>query len=167
MIRCHATFLFHNYGNHHLLPIGRTADAIDAMERGLQGDPLNLLYRHLYARGLRLAGRLTDAKAELRKILEIDGDYPHGLGTLGSICAQQQKYDQALVLTEKAHALMPWSSLVTGQLAGILVRTGDVSRANTLIEKLKADTPSRAPTGLVVWHALVRGNRAGGAVGRA
>lgn len=55
------------YGNHHLLPIGRTAEAIDAMEQGLQGDPLNLLYRHIYARGLRLAGRLADAEAELRR----------------------------------------------------------------------------------------------------
>ena len=63
------------YGNHHLLPVGRTVDAIEAIERGLQGDPLNLLYRHHYARGLRLAGRLEDAEAELRSILEIDDNY--------------------------------------------------------------------------------------------
>ena len=54
------------YGNHHLLPIGRTAEAVEAMEWGLQEDPLNLLYRHILARGLRLAGRLDDAEAELR-----------------------------------------------------------------------------------------------------
>ena len=142
------------YGNHYLLPVGRTVDALDAMKRGLQGDPLNLLYRHRYARGLRLAGRLEDAETELRTILEIDDNYPHALGTLGSICAQQRKYDEALVLTEKAHALMPWSSLAAGQLAGILVRTGGVSRANALIDKLKTETASGAPTGMVVFHAL-------------
>ena len=142
------------YGNHYLLPVGRTVDALDAMKRGLQGDPLNLLYRHHYARGLRLACRLEDAETELRTILEIDDNYPHALGTLGSICAQQRKYDEALVLTEKAHALMPWSKLAAGQLAAILVRTGGVSRANALIDKLKTETASGAPTGMVVFHAL-------------
>ena len=38
------------YGNHYLLPIGRTEEAVEVMARGLQEDPLNLLYRHLCAR---------------------------------------------------------------------------------------------------------------------
>ncbi len=135
------------HGNHYLLPVGRTHDALDAMKRGLQGDPLNLLYRHHYARGLCLACRLEDAETELRTILEIDDNDPHALGTLGSICAQQRKYDEALVLTEKAHALMPWSKLAVGQLAAILVRTGGVSRANDLIDKLKTETASGDPLG--------------------
>jgi serine/threonine-protein kinase len=142
------------YGNHHLLPIGRTTEAIDAMERGLEGDPLNLLYRHHYARGLRLGGRFQDAEAELRKILEIDEDYPHALATLGSVCAQQERFEEALALTERAHALMPWSSLVIGQFAAILVRTGATSRAGTLIEKLSDGTFELAPIGWVVFHSL-------------
>ncbi len=142
------------YGNHHLLPIGRTSEAIDAMERGLQGDPLNLLYRHHYARGLRLAGRLADAEAELRRILEIDEGYQHALGTLGSIRAQQGRYEEALVLTEKAYASMPWSALIVGQLAAILFRTGAENRAGALIETLQPGTASGAPNGLAVFHAL-------------
>ena len=31
------------YGNHYLLPMGRAAEAVEAMARGLQEDPLNLL----------------------------------------------------------------------------------------------------------------------------
>jgi Flp pilus assembly protein TadD len=142
------------YGNHYLLPVGRTFEAIDAMESGLQGDPLNLLYRHHYARGLRLAGRLGDAEVELQKILEIDEHYPHALGTLGSVCAQRGKYEEALVLTEKAHASMPWPALIAGQLAAILLRTGAENRAGALIETLKPGTASGAPSGLAVFHAL-------------
>src|SRR5262249_27928881 len=104
------------YGNHHLLSIGRTNEAIDAKGAGLQGDPLNLFYRHLYARGLRLAGRFADAEIELRSILEIDDNYPHALGTLGSLYAQQGRFDDALRLSERAHQLMPWSALIVGQL---------------------------------------------------
>jgi tetratricopeptide (TPR) repeat protein len=124
------------------------------MERGLEGDPLNLLYRVLYARGLRLAGRLEDAGAELRSILEMDENYSMALGLLGSVCAQQERYEEALAFTEKAHALIPWSSLITGQLAAILDRTGAAARAQAPVETLNPETAICASTGRAVFHAL-------------
>ena len=142
------------YGNHYLLPIGRTAEAVEAMEWGLQEDPLNLLYRHLLARGLRLAGRLDHAEAELRAVLEIDENYPHALATLGSICAQQGRFEEALTVTRKANAAMPWSNPVIGQLAALLVRTGAASQADAWIEKLGLGTAPGAASGLVIFHAL-------------
>ncbi|HEY3936498.1 MAG TPA: winged helix-turn-helix domain-containing protein [Bryobacteraceae bacterium] len=142
------------YGNHFLLPIGRTQEAIDSMERGLQGDPLNLLYRHHYARGLRLAGKLGETEMELRNILEIDEEVPYALGTLGSLCAQQGRYDDALELTERAHNLVPWSASLIGQLAAMLIRTGAQSRAEALIDTLKSGAAYRTPTGILVFHLL-------------
>lgn len=141
------------YGNHHLLPIGRTLEAINAMERGLEGDPLNLLYRHHYARGLRLAGRLDEAEAELRKILEIDGTFVSALGTLGSLCAEREKYAEAVALTERAHEMTPWSALITGQLAAMRVRTGAGDRASELIESL-ATSAAGSATGMAAYYAL-------------
>jgi tetratricopeptide (TPR) repeat protein len=142
------------YGNHHLLPVGRTAEAVDAMEWGLQGDPLNLMYRWLLARGLRLAGRLDDAEAELRAVLEIDENYSHALAMLGSICAQQGRFEEALTATRKANTAMPWSNPVIGQLAALLVRTGAASQADAWIEKLGPGTAPGAASGLVIFHAL-------------
>ncbi len=142
------------YGNHHLLPIGRTAEAVEAMEWGLQADPLNLFYRHHLARGLRLAGRQDRAEAELRAVLEIDENYPHALATLGSICAQQGRFEEALTLTRKANAAMPWSNPVIGQLAAVLVRTGAAGQADAWIEKLGPGTAPGAASGLVIFHAL-------------
>lgn len=142
------------YGNHHLIPTGRIREAIDAMIPGLHADPLNLLYRHLYARGLWHAGRLDEAEAELRKILEIDNDYPTALGTLGLLCAQQGRSEEALALTERAHALIHWSNLVTGQLAALLFRAGAVRRGEELLEQLKPGTAPGAAVGLTVFHAL-------------
>ena len=46
------------------------------MAWGLEQDPLNLMYRHHLAVGLRHAGRPEDAEAELRKVLEIDENFP-------------------------------------------------------------------------------------------
>ena len=82
-------------------------EAVEAMARGLQEDPLNLLYRHHLAVGLRHAGRLDDAEAELRKVLEIDENFPLALGTLGAICAQQGRFEEALAWTERAQASTP------------------------------------------------------------
>src|SRR4030095_15250346 len=101
---------------------------------GLQQDPLNVLYRHHYAVGLRHAGRVEDAEAELRKILEIDENFPHAVNTLGAICAQQGRFEEALTLTERAYTLTPWRHPVIGQLAALLVRAGATSRADALLE---------------------------------
>jgi serine/threonine protein kinase/tetratricopeptide (TPR) repeat protein len=142
------------YGNHYLLPIGRTLEAVDAMAWGLQEDPLNLLYRHHYAVGLRHAGRLEDAESELRKVLEIDENFPLALSTLGAVCAQQARVGEALALTERASLLMPWANAIVGQRAALLVLTGATSRADALIEKLMPGTAYGAPTGLALFHAM-------------
>jgi len=112
------------------------------------------LYRHHFAVGLRHAGRLEDAEAELRRILEIDENFPLAVNTLGAICAQQGRFEEALTFTEKAHALTPWRHPVIGQLAALLVRTGATHRADALLEKLGTGKTYGAPTGLAVFHAV-------------
>src|SRR5262249_39573930 len=56
-------------------------------------------------------------------------------------------------LSEKAFALIP-SPLAAGQLAALLVRTGETSRAETLLERLKPGTAWGATTGMAMFHAL-------------
>ena len=142
------------YGNHYLLPIGRVVEAVEAMTWGLELDPLNLMYRHHLALGFRHAGRPEDAEAELRKVLEVDENFPLALDTLGAICAQQGRFEEALSLTERAYGFTPWASSTVGQLAALLVRAGATSRADALIEKLQSGEVCGAPTGLAVFHAM-------------
>ena len=142
------------YGNHYLLPIGCAAEAIKEEESGIQEDPLNLLYRHLFAAALQHAGKLGDAEAELRKILEVDENFSLALGTLGAVCAQQGRVEEALAFTEKAHALRPWENPIVGQLAALLVRTRATTRAEGLIDRLRSSNTYLAPTGLTVFHAM-------------
>jgi serine/threonine-protein kinase len=142
------------YGNHYLLPIGRVAEAVETMARGLQDDPLNLLYRHLYARGLRHLGRLDEAEAELRGVLDIDANFPWALETLGAVCAKQGNSEEALAFTERAHVVTPWSCTVKGQLAALLARAGDRKRADALLETLGTGEAYGASTGLAIFHAM-------------
>jgi serine/threonine-protein kinase len=149
-VSCHVNLW---YGNHYLLPLGRFQDALDAMAKGVEGDPINLLYRHHFADGLRHAGRFDEAEAELRRILELDGNFPMAVSTLGALCAQQGRLDEALALSEKAYELTPLP-VAAGQLAALLVRTGETSRAETLLEGLRPGTAWGAPTGMAIFHAL-------------
>jgi eukaryotic-like serine/threonine-protein kinase len=142
------------YGNHYLLPIGRVAEAVETMGRALEEDPLNLLYRHLYARGLRHLGRLDAAEAELRGILDVDANFPWALETLGAVCAQQGKSEEALAFTERAHVVTPWSNTVMGQLAALLERAGDRKRADALLKTLGTGETYGASTGLAIFHAM-------------
>jgi eukaryotic-like serine/threonine-protein kinase len=142
------------YGNHYLLPIGRVAEAVETMARALEEDPLNLLYRHLYARGLRHLGRLDAAETELRSILDIDARFPWALETLGAVCAQQGKSEEALAFTERAHVVTPWSNTVMGQLAALLERAGDQKRADALVQTLGTGEAYGASTGLAIFHAM-------------
>jgi serine/threonine-protein kinase len=142
------------YGNHYLLPIGRVAEAVETMAQALEEDPLNLLYRHLYARGLRHLGRLDDAAAELRGILDVDANFPWALETLGAVCAQQGNSEEALALTERAHVVTPWSYTVMGQLAALRERAGDRKSADALLETLGTGDGYGASTGLAIFHAM-------------
>jgi serine/threonine-protein kinase len=142
------------YGNHYLLPIGRLEEAVETMANALQEDPLNLAYRHHYARGLRHLGRLDEAEAELRGVLDIDGNFPWALETLGAVCAQQGNSKEALAFTERAHVMTPWSYTVMGQLAALLDRAGDRKRTDELLDTLGAGEAYGASTGLAIFHAM-------------
>ena len=142
------------YGNHYLLPIGHVTEAVETMATALEDDPLNLLYRHLYVRGLRHLGRLDEAEAELRGILDVDADFPWALETLGAVCAQQGRSEEGLAFTERAHVVTPWSCTVIGQLAALLERAGDRTRADALLETLGTGEAYGASTGLAIFHAM-------------
>ena len=150
-VPCHLHLWF---GNHYLMPLGRFHDALDEMKMGLEGDPINLLYRHHLAVGFRHAGRLVDAEAELRQVLALDENFLMAVGTLGAVCAQQGRFAEALTLSERACALTPWTQPVVGQLAALLVRTGASGRAETLLDGLRSGTACGAPAGMAVYHAM-------------
>jgi serine/threonine-protein kinase len=141
------------HANHFLMPIGRVGEAVEVESKVLENDPLNLLYRNHLAVSLRHSGRLREAEAELRKVLEVDSRYTIALGTLGALCAQQGHFEEGLKSTETAYAIAP-SALLAGQLAALLVRAGEAGRAGALIDSLKSGVACAACLGLVVFHAL-------------
>jgi TolB-like protein/Tfp pilus assembly protein PilF len=141
------------YGNHYLLPLGRTEEAVEAEAKVLERDPLNPLYRRLYAIALQHAGRLQEAEEHLKETLQLGQD-PLAIGMIGLLSAQQGRLDEALASTQRAYGLMPEWSPLGGQLAGLLVRARTKGGVGAIIEKIKSGSSTTAPLALAIFHAL-------------
>ncbi len=143
-----------NYGFFYLLPMGRAREAVNEYRRALEEDPLRLLSRVELALCLQAAGLEAEASAEMSKVLELDENFAAAWAWLGLGLASRGRFEEALAPAEKAHALWPMAPHLIGLLAGLLVRTGNSSRAETLLERLGSGEKYGAPFGLVVFHLV-------------
>ena len=142
------------FAQYYLLPLGRTREAIGQMERALESDPLNVLFRSLYGICLHAAGETERTTVELAKALEIEGNHwtIHIVSSLNYAAAQ--RFDEAIDVAEKAFQVAPWQSLVIGTLAGLLTFTAETDRAEQLLQQLRNMPAHRAPFGMTLYHCI-------------
>ena len=75
--------------------LGRDDDAIALFRQALEHDPINLLARRYYARTLSFAGRLAEAEAEIRQVLDTNPAQPGAHYDLGRILLAKGQIDAA------------------------------------------------------------------------
>jgi TolB-like protein/Tfp pilus assembly protein PilF len=75
--------------------LGRDADALGLYRQALEHDPLNLLARRYLARSLYFAGRLPEAEAEIRQVLDTNPAQPGAHYDLGRILLAKEQTDAA------------------------------------------------------------------------
>ena len=80
--------------------LGRDEDAIALFRQALEHDPINLLARRYYARTLSFAGRLAEAEAEIRQVLDTNPAQPGAHYDLGLILLAKGQTDAAGVALE-------------------------------------------------------------------
>jgi tetratricopeptide (TPR) repeat protein len=136
----------------YLLCVGRVGDAIDELERALEEDPLNLPSRAYLSLFLMAAGEHEDALKQLRQILDLDEHSWFALSLIGFAYASKGMVSEALAFLEKAFLLASWDDVVIGALAGSLMRIGDTSRADALLQRLAGRPAHAAPLGFVCFH---------------
>jgi len=143
------------YAQYYLLPLGRTREAIEQMQRVLEPDPLNVLYRSLLGLALHAAGDTERSNQELAKGLETEGAQwaIHAFSMHNHLAAG--KVDEARAAAESAYRLAPWQPQVIGAIAGVLSLTSELERAGHLLQQLKDLPAHRVPNGMTVYH-LVR-----------
>jgi TolB-like protein len=138
----------------YLLPMGRLQDAIQEHERALKEDPLNLVGRFQLATCLQIAGLDAQATAEFQQVLDFGENFWLAAYGLAVNYLLRGMLAEAIVFSEKAHALAPWSTNTIGVLAGALALSGNTSRAEEMLQKLGDPQAFGVPGGLFVFHLL-------------
>jgi serine/threonine protein kinase len=127
--------------NYYLSPFGRIQEAVEMLEKMVESDPLNVRARSALGNHLTVAGGYDQAIEELRKVLEIDENAWFAHASLARSYVLKGTVPEAISAAETAYRLAPWNAIVIGQLAALLVRTGDRKRAEELIQQL-TDRPN-------------------------
>ena len=142
------------YGYFYLLAIGRPEKAAEEVERALAEDPLNAMFRDMLSTCFLAAGRSADALRETRKVLELDGNHAPSYVKLCVEHWSRGMTAEALAFAEKSFEAAPWVPFTAGPLAAMLVRSGDLSRAEKVLQPFADGRAYGAPLGLVYFHAL-------------
>jgi tetratricopeptide (TPR) repeat protein len=118
----------------------------------LQDDPLNLIGRLRFAQCLRAAGRNAEAFGALRNVLELDESLWFTHFILGLELLLDGRVADALPHAERACALAPWNPSAKGLLAAAARNSGDLRRAEDLLEELESGGAYGAPLALATFY---------------
>jgi tetratricopeptide (TPR) repeat protein len=138
----------------YLLPIGRLQDAIQEHERALKEDPLSLVGRFQLASCLQIAGLDAQATTEFQQVLDLDENFWLAAYGLCLNYALRGMLPEAIVFADKAHAAAPWSTNMIGVLAGILALSGNMKRAEEILQTFGDHQAYGVPGGLFLFHVL-------------
>jgi tetratricopeptide (TPR) repeat protein len=144
---------------------GRRKDDAQAMATYARGfaafpdDALLLYGRGLYQQG---QGRIDAALADLKRILDRDGDNAEALNAYGYTLAEsRQQYAEALPYIEKSNRLKPNSAATLDSLGWVELKLGDRTKALSLLRQawtLQKDPEIAAHLGEALW---LSGDQAG------
>jgi tetratricopeptide (TPR) repeat protein len=133
-----------------------------AYARGFEAFPEDALL--LYGRGLyqQGQGRVDAALADLKRIIDRDGDNAEALNAYGYTLAESsQRYAEALPFIEKSNRLRPNSAATIDSLGWVELKLGDRDKALSLLRQawsLQKDPEIAAHLGEALW---LSGDQAG------
>ncbi|MEG4515227.1 MULTISPECIES: tetratricopeptide repeat protein [unclassified Microcoleus] len=107
---------------------GKLEQAIAACKKALQIKPEAPLYKML-GNALQAGGKIDEAKSCYVKAIEINPNFAEAYANYGSICAQQEQWQQAVSAYEKAIALKPDFAGAFRNFAKLLTQLGKSEEA--------------------------------------
>ena len=140
------------YASLYLQPFGHFPEAVSEMERAVERDPLNGFWRGVLASHLTHAQQYDRAIEQANEAMKIDATHLVPYTTLGEAYAAMERWPETIETLEQARRVSPDFALNTGILAGVLVRTGEKTRAEKLMLEM-GETP-RPLLGRVWYHLL-------------
>ena len=138
------------YSAYYLRPLGRHEEAVEQLQRAVDEDPLNIIWRAMLGGEFRSEAKYGRALEELRKGLELDDDHWVTNFIIGDTYMQMGQFPEARAAAERAYGANPTHSMAWGLLAAALARLGEKDRAAALIGE-GGDSP-RPFWGRVLYH---------------
>ncbi|MEG3845445.1 tetratricopeptide repeat protein [Microcoleus sp. herbarium19] len=119
---------------------GKMEQAISACKKALQIKPEAPLYKML-GNALQAVGKIDEAKSCYVKAIEINPNFAEAYANYGSICAQQEQWQQAVSAYEKAIALKPDFGGAFRNFAKLLAQLGKSEAAAEALYRAFAIDP--------------------------
>ena len=137
------------YSSVYLAALGRFDEATAEMGRAVEQDPLNAMWRGIWAATYLNGGNAQRSLEEAERAVELDPHHVAPLFILGEALVALGRMDEALVHVEAAYHRAPWT-MAAGLLASMLAKRGDTARAASILEQMG---PSPSPVwGRVLYH---------------
>jgi TolB-like protein/Flp pilus assembly protein TadD len=127
----------HWYAINHLVPLGRFAEAGDALRRALDLDPLALAIKTSVGMKSYFAGQYDDAVRELSKTIELDESFGMARFFLGATYTELRGYAEALKELEAATRLSGRNPEILAALGYLHGVSGDLDGARSILEELR------------------------------
>jgi len=118
--------------------LGRTDEAVGAVNRALEFDPFNLVINFTMAKSLYMGRRYDESIQQCRKILDMEPRFPLAHWQLGVAYAEKGMYREAVSELEKDKVLTHGHPVPLSYLGNILARSGERNRALQVIEELRS-----------------------------
>jgi serine/threonine-protein kinase len=117
--------------------MGRFEEAAEQARLAAQGDPLNPVLQSTLAFALMGAGRMTEAEAQFRYVLELAPGLMMALSGSAVLCQSLGRHAEAKEWMEKAYAVTPEAPYILGSFAGLLALNGETARAEELVSRIR------------------------------
>jgi tetratricopeptide (TPR) repeat protein len=126
-----------------LMRLGKVDEAIAAVERATQIEPLNPDHRKSLASTLAQAGQYERARSILSGAIAISPERADLQVELSRLLVQSGDLDNALIAARRAVELDPGDAAAQGHLADILTRRGDIVGAVNAVTDAVAKAPGK------------------------
>ena len=139
----------------YLTLMGRPDDAVAAMKRAQELEPLSLIISAVVGQTQYAARHYDQAIEQCRKTLEMDPNFPHALLFLGRAYEQKKKYEEAIATLNRAAALSPDLPQFASSLGHAHAMSGNRREAMKILHRLMALSREHyvSPNEMAILHA--------------